>query len=128
MPTLACRHCGASIDVHEPVARDAECPNCGGDQRCCRNCRHFDPNFHNSCRETEADLVTEKDRRNFCEFFSFTRAPFAKAGPNPRATDARAKLDALFGGKPAAPDRAADARRKLDALFGKPPKDDDDTS
>jgi hypothetical protein len=146
MPTLACRHCGAAIDVHEPVARDAECPNCGGDQRCCLNCRHYDPNFHNSCRETEADTVEDKRRRNFCEFFSFSRAPFAKTAANPRAAEARSRLESLFGGKPAgsesksgprakpdppsggrpAPgDRAADARRKLDALFGAPPPEDE---
>jgi hypothetical protein len=147
MPTLDCHLCGAQLDVHEPVARDAECPNCGGDQRCCRNCRHFDPNFHNSCRETEADMVEDKERRNFCEFFSFSREPFAPAAAHPRAAEARAKLEGLFGGKAgpreerpdprkkldamfgggatAPKDRAADARKNLDALFGNPADEDD---
>ena len=39
---------------------------------------------------------------------------------------ARAGLDRLFGGTGAAPDRATDARKKLDALFGGAKQDDDD--
>lgn len=97
VPALVCHLCGAALDVHEPVARDAECPACRGDVRCCRNCRHYDERYNNSCTETEADPVPEKARRNFCEFFYFSREPFVKTGTSAnRAADARAKLDALF--------------------------------
>ena len=145
MPSQVCHWCGAPVVIDEPLARDAECGACGHDLRCCRNCRHFDPNFHNQCRETEADVVEDRERRNFCEYFSYRRAPFAGAGaPVKRQSEARSKLDALFqrgapGAAPAvrgkregpvpptptAPDaRAAEARRKLEDLFGKKPKDD----
>jgi hypothetical protein len=121
MPSLVCHLCGAPLEVNEPVARDAECPSCRGDVRCCRNCRHYDERYNNSCRETEADPVPEKTRRNFCEFFSFSREPFAVSGAGAkREADARSKLDALFGGKPS-PSRSSDAKKKLDALF-KPPR------
>ncbi len=121
MPTLACHLCGAPLDVNEPVARDAECPACGGDVRCCRNCRHYDERYNNACTETEADPVPEKARRNFCEFFYFSRDPVAKPGAAPsRSGDARAKLEALFGGGAARPAAGSDARAKLDALFRKP--------
>ena len=104
MPSLACHLCGAPLEVNEPVARAAECPACRGDVRCCRNCRHYDERYNNACTETEADLVTEKVRRNFCEFFYFSREPFSSAGGGAkRAADARAKLDALFK-KPSKPD------------------------
>jgi hypothetical protein len=75
-----------------------------------------------------ADPVVEKDRRNFCEYFQFSREPFAAAGSGgAKQAEARAKLDALFGGKGAAGGTgASDARKKLDALFGKKPPDDDD--
>jgi len=121
MPALVCHHCGAALEVNEPVARDAECPACRGDVRCCRNCRHYDERFNNACTETEADPVPEKSRRNFCEFFYFSREPIAKPGGNAaRESDARAKLDALFGGGAARPTPSSDAKARLDALFKKP--------
>jgi hypothetical protein len=143
MPPFFCRSCGAALPYDEPVPRDAECPSCGQDARCCLNCRHYDPRLNNSCRETEADPVAEKNRRNFCEFFSFHREPLAaKAVGSSREADARRKLDQLFGGAsgPAPPgreplegvlgppkeDRAQDARRKLDSLFGRPKPAEDD--
>ncbi len=126
MPALECQKCGTASPFDEPIPRDAECSECGRDLRCCRNCRHYDPSYNNACRETEADPVPEKERRNFCEFFSFTRAKVRRGAPtDPRAADARAKLEGLFGGKPAA-DRAGDARKKLDDLFRKPEATGDD--
>ena len=127
MATFVCHLCGAMLDVHEPIPRDAECPGCRNDVRCCRNCRHWDERYNNSCTETQADPVPEKTRRNFCEFFYFSREPFAGAGPGAkRADDARQRLDSLFGGKPS-PTPGGDARSKLDALFGGPaaPKPND---
>ena len=97
MPAFVCHLCGAPLDVHEPVPRDAECPSCRGDVRCCRNCRHYDERYNNSCTETQADPVPEKTRRNFCEYFYFSREPFAGAArSSKREADARAKLESLF--------------------------------
>jgi len=97
VPSFVCHLCGAPLDVHEPVSRDAECPSCRGDVRCCRNCRHYDERYNNSCTETQADPVPEKARRNFCEYFYFSREPFAGTGRSvKRESDARAKLEALF--------------------------------
>jgi hypothetical protein len=147
MPALQCQTCGEPVRLEEPIPRDAECPACHADLRACRNCRHYDPSYNNACRETMADPVEDKSRRNFCEYFYFSRAPFAKPVAGGRADDARRKLDSLFGGGSAATsgptsarekldalfggatssasDRASDARRKLDDLFRKPPKEDD---
>ena len=115
-----CRHCGAAVPISEPVPRDLECAGCGRDLRACVHCRHYDPALNNSCRETEAEPVVEKERRNFCEFFSFATGPFVSAGPSSRQAEARAKLDALFGGKLAS-SSSGDARARLEALFQKPP-------
>ena len=121
MPTLHCQHCGEPVRCDEPIPRDAECPQCGHDLRACRNCRHFDPAYNNSCRETEAELVEDKARRNFCEFFYFNRAPFTARPAAANADQARAKLEALFGGGAAKPDATRTAREKLDALFDSKP-------
>jgi hypothetical protein len=141
VPAPLCRSCGTAVPFDEPIPRDAECPSCGTDVRCCLNCRHYDPALNNQCRETEADPVPEKSRRNFCEFFSINREAFGpKAGGNPKENEARDKLNQIFGGNPSttpsqtarekieglfgpskpADDRAADARKKLDSLFDKP--------
>ena len=118
MSSFHCRHCGTAVTRDAPIPRDAECTGCGRDLRACVQCRHYDLAYNNACRETEADPVAEKERRNFCEFFEFNPEPFRAASQGPQA-DARARLEGLFGGKPAG-DRAADARQRLDALFRKP--------
>jgi len=117
-----CQFCGAPITVSDPIPRDAECAGCGRDLRCCRQCRHYDPHYNNQCRETEADPQPEKDRRNFCEFYDFTRTRFAtRSTAESRASDARARLSTLFGGASSAPSPASEARKKLDDLFRKEP-------
>jgi predicted RNA-binding Zn-ribbon protein involved in translation (DUF1610 family) len=127
MASSVCRACGAALSIDEPIGRDAECPSCGHDVRACVNCRHYDTRYNNACMETEAEPVEDKHRRNFCEFFSLSREPYAgKGGQADRERAARAGLDKLFGGSGAAPDRATDARKKLDALFGGVKKDDED--
>lgn len=102
MSAATCHHCGAPITVGEPIPRDAECDACRRDVRCCLNCRHHDPAYNNACRETMADPVTDKDRRNFCEYFSLRTGTARGADPGKRVADARARLEALF--KPKQPE------------------------
>jgi len=113
-----CQHCGTPIALSEPIPRDAECSGCGRDLRACIQCRHYDPAMNNSCRETEAEPVVEKERRNFCEFFSFAPGKRPQADDSGRQAQARAKLEALFGGAATKPSASSDARARLDALFG----------
>lgn len=130
MPERVCHGCGAAMRREDPIPRDGTCDGCGRDLRCCRNCRDWDERSSSECRETGADLVADKWRRNFCEFFTWSPAPFVADSRPGRAAEARAKLDALFGGPPAArPERRASAARsKLDALFRDPDpaRDDED--
>ena len=146
MPALQCHFCGAPVTIDEPIPRDSECESCGHDLRCCRNCRHWDPRYNNECTETMADPVEDKTRRNFCEYFYFSRAPFAAAPPDrTRQAEARAKLEGLFKDAPAKESSAReklgkpfgdtsptatspDARDRLDALFRKKPEPDNDES
>ena len=141
MSTLQCHHCGAPVEINEPLARDAECEACKGDLRCCIDCRHYDTRMNNSCTETQAEIVEDKARRNFCEFFFYSREPFVAAGTS-RAGEAKEKLERMFKNPPGMPEkrgptgkakldelfnvsdwqkgRATDARKKLDDLFSKP--------
>ena len=74
MPELLCQTCGAPVTREEPIGRDATCEGCGRDLCACRNCRHWNARFHGECTETQAEFVADKTRRNFCEFFYFSRA------------------------------------------------------
>ena len=123
MPTLQCQACGNAVPYDEPIPRDSECEGCHRDLRCCLNCRHYDDSRNNSCRETEAELVEDKARRNFCEFFSFNRRSFvAGRGENPRAAAGPRASSRASSAAPRrrAAARSGDARKKLEGLFGKP--------
>lgn len=92
---MNCQHCGREIEVKERVGFRDFCPGCDRALHSCRNCGFYDPAYHNQCRETQAERVVDKERGNFCEYFSPNRS--AAAGKRPAgATDPRSRLDALF--------------------------------
>jgi hypothetical protein len=81
------------IEVQEGVGFRDRCPACDRALHACLNCEFHDPAYNNQCRETQADRVVDKDRANFCDYFT----P-AKGGRKPVAapSDARTRLDAMF--------------------------------
>lgn len=128
---LRCWSCGSSLAaVPLPFGRRSECPHCEVFLHTCRQCDFYDPGVSKSCRETTADEVADKEQANFCDHFR-PRAGLS-GGADSGAAAARAKLAALFGGKPDARPRPAApqvdprdveaeaARQKLESLFGKP--------
>ncbi|RME57794.1 MAG: hypothetical protein D6780_07790 [Candidatus Dadabacteria bacterium] len=64
-----CAKCGAEIKS-EKVYRADTCAQCGADLRCCLNCKFYEPSAYNQCREPQAERVVDKERANFCDFFS----------------------------------------------------------
>jgi len=63
-----CQACGFEFEAGQ-VGRREECPACGADLHACRQCRFYEPGAHNDCREPQAELVTEKETANFCDYF-----------------------------------------------------------
>ena len=63
-----CWKCGKEIDVSVKIYRDSEC-SCGADLHSCKNCKFYSPNSHYECKETIDELVKDKERRNFCDYF-----------------------------------------------------------
>ena len=116
---LVCWRCGESLaDLPLPLARLAECRSCHSEMHVCRMCRYYDTAVAKSCREPVADEVADKERANFCGWF-MPRARAYSPGNERKSADAKAALDALFGGPPATSgDAAGDARRELEDLFG----------
>ena len=118
---LSCWKCGASLlEVPVPFARVAECPRCRADLHVCRMCELFDPGARRGCKEPVADEVSDRERANFCGYFT----PVAGAGPGAEdgvAQAARTELDDLFGlpsSASASPSDADEVRSRLDELFG----------
>jgi hypothetical protein len=95
---LECWRCGAAVgDLPLPLGRRAECRGCGAELHACRMCRHYDTTVARSCREPVAEEVSNKERANFCGWF-MPRPNAYRPGNERAAADARAALDALFGG------------------------------
>ncbi len=96
---MICNHCGREVRLIGKIARTDECPHCHQDLHCCRNCRFFDPGKSRQCRETQADYVKEKDRANFCDYFSPNRdVPLDTRSirPSSKPDDVRSAFDKLF--------------------------------
>ena len=66
---LLCWNCGKATGIMGRPTRMDNCSHCLADMRCCRGCRHFDPNSHLQCRETISTPVRDKQKNNFCDFF-----------------------------------------------------------
>ncbi len=79
--SISCFRCGASLAAMSlPLSRQDECPECSVYLHVCRMCKDFDPSVPRQCREDGAEDVTEKDRVNFCDWFSPSEAAFDPAG------------------------------------------------
>lgn len=96
-----CYHCQASLDIFlekgyrgPTMPRDAECPNCARDLRCCKNCRFYSPGSQWDCSESIEDPVYEKERRNFCPSFELSKT--GKAANGGSKSDAKKRFLGLF--------------------------------
>ena len=75
-------------------------------------CQFFDTAVAQQCREPVADLVSDKQRANFCGYFQIN--PHAFTAPSDQADESRRQLDAVFGGESSA--AAAETRTAEDEL------------
>lgn len=74
------------------VGRRDECLHCRADLHICKNCKHYDKNSYNECRETSADVVKEKERANFCDYFEAQ----SEGSVVDKAAQLKAAAEALF--------------------------------
>jgi hypothetical protein len=122
LPGLVCWKCGTSLaDLTLPVRRLEECRKCGAELHVCKLCEWYSLTVAKHCREPIAEEVKDKERANFCDYFKPRPGAYSKADVS-ASSQARAGLDALFGGaKDAAPQPTAADRAKadLDKLFKK---------
>ena len=100
---MICWKCKKEISL-EKIARSDECPLCHADLHVCKMCDFYESGAHNDCRESSADMVTDKERSNFCDYYrvgkkwiASTAASNDGAGGDDKAVAARNAFNALFG-------------------------------
>lgn len=119
MAELVCWKCGASLAALSlPLRRVDECRSCSAELHVCKLCEFYDITVAKHCREPIAEIVRDKERANYCDYFKPRPSAYTTKG-QAEATGAKAQLDALFGGGTGATTAADDARKKLDDLFKK---------
>lgn len=118
----ACHACGAAYDATDRVGFRDVCAHCDADLHVCLNCRFHDPAASNACRETQAEVVVDKDRANRCEWFQPGEGGRGAGGRGEDAGRARERLEALFrkpGEGPGKEGTERDPRAAAEDLFKK---------
>ena len=127
-----CWKCGTTArDEPMPLGRETTCSACAKDLHVCRQCTFYDTSKGNSCAEPVADEVRDKERANFCGYFSVNMNAYAGST---QADAALEQLSAMFALGEQAPascnaddgdalrrerqDEADAAQRALGELFG----------
>jgi len=96
-----CSYCGAPLPLDRKPGFNETCESCGKDLHACVNCRFYKPGARWDCAETVDQPVTDKSRRNHCDFFepapALREAGSGDAKARDSARKARQDLDKLFG-------------------------------
>src|SRR5215831_8932141 len=71
---MNCHHCGSEIKVERFVGRTDECHKCGSDLHSCVNCANYDTTLSNRCREPNTEWIPDREKANFCDFFTPSKA------------------------------------------------------
>jgi len=90
---VVCFSCSKELSFPGTIGRREECPHCRADVHVCKNCAHYDSKVYNECRETSAEVVREKERANFCDYFTPGKGG---DGAQDKAAALRAAAEALF--------------------------------
>jgi len=93
---MKCFFCGVPAGAGK-IYRNTLCASCGRDLRICRNCKFYSPGSQWDCRETISEAVRDKERANFCDWFSAADDSSGASGKQAKAPNARDAFDKLFG-------------------------------
>ena len=91
---VMCYFCGEKII--SSVYRNSTCPNCGKELKICFNCEFYSPGSQWDCRESISEPVREKDRANFCDFFSLNSERKGEVEDMSKKEKARSQFKNLF--------------------------------
>lgn len=69
--SINCYSCSKSIPLLTgTIHRSDDCPYCRVSLRCCKMCKFYDAHSYNECKEPVAERIVDKEKANFCDFFS----------------------------------------------------------
>jgi len=95
-----CWYCGSPITEPQPIGRSQRCLDCGKDLRSCKNCKFFLPGSRGDCKETNSEPQHDKERANFCDWFSldekYKKQTSGHKNEIDKAASSRAAFDNLF--------------------------------
>ena len=91
---MQCWKCKSHIKVEE-IFRTTECPVCHADLHVCKGCEFFSPGNHFDCKENIDDLVSDKEKSNFCDYFRTSKKISADLNAE-KAKAAKDAFNALF--------------------------------
>jgi hypothetical protein len=105
-----CFNCATALPAD--IQFTGNCPKCGAELHCCKQCSHFEPSLRFQCTKPIPVRIPVKDKQNDCAQFA-PRVTVAREGtagsPPPPMMDAG----------PPAPTNSEDARNAFDKLFRK---------
>ncbi|MDR0473557.1 MAG: hypothetical protein LBH43_07805 [Treponema sp.] len=61
------------------------------------NCRHYLPGSHSDCAESQAEAPSDRERANFCDWFSLN-PKFRETSDGSKAVSAAVSAKAAFDG------------------------------
>lgn len=106
----AARCFNCSTTLPQGIDFKGNCPKCGAELHCCKQCSHFEPSTRFQCVKPIPARIPYKDKPNECELFS-PNVTVVREGSPPAASvtttavapdsvrtpnDARAAFDSLF--------------------------------
>lgn len=95
--TPHCYSCGAPLILPSgTVSRSESCDRCRNDVHVCKNCVHYDTSAYNECREPSAERVVDKEKRNFCDYFSIRKGTAGSGSGGSSRDEMLKKLNDLF--------------------------------
>jgi len=113
-PVTAARCFNCSTQLPNGIDFNGNCPKCGANLHCCKQCAHFEPSTRFQCLKPIPVRIAVKDKANECTLFA-PRVTVARdsspATPPPAITPANNNAQA--------PRNPNDARSAFDALFKK---------
>lgn len=94
---MRCFHCQKEIKIEGRISRQDSCPQCSIALHVCRNCSFHDVSAPNQCREPAAEVVRDREKANFCEFFKPNQTTTSSTNKGTTQADqARNAFDNLF--------------------------------
>src|ERR1035438_8361105 len=106
-----CFNCSTTLPADTEFS--GNCPKCGAELHCCKQCSHFEPSMRFQCLKPIPARIPVKDGANECSLFT-PRVTVAREG-----TSNGSSAQASGPAGPPAPRNPEDARSAFDKLFKK---------